>query len=107
MGDGTDGLRVAEARDKPPIDDREDAALRFHRGVGRLIQHAPHVLVALGTAVTVVDPALSSLPGQAPIHEARCFADGKVAAVAPTSAMICCAESTPSPGTSASRCTAS
>jgi glucan phosphorylase len=38
------------------IDDREDAALRFHRGVGRLIQHAPHMLVALGTAVTVVDP---------------------------------------------------
>ena len=33
--------------------------------------------------------------------------EGNVAAVAPTSAMICCAESTPSPGTSARRCTAS
>jgi hypothetical protein len=30
-----------------------------------------------------------------------------VAAVGPTSAMICCAESAPSPGTSASGCTAS
>src|SRR5262252_4966762 len=47
---------VAETRDEPAIDDREDAALRFHRGVGRLIQHAPHVLVTLGTAVTVVAP---------------------------------------------------
>ena len=32
--------------------------------------------------------------------------DGKVAAAGPTSPMICCAESTPNPGTSASRCTA-
>jgi hypothetical protein len=48
-------------------------------------------------------PALSSSPGQAPIHEASCCPDGKVAAVGPTSAMICHAESTPRPGTSASR----
>src|SRR5215467_6289037 len=35
------------------------------------------------------------------------FSEGKVAAVGPTSAMICCAESTPRPGTSATRSTAS
>ena len=35
------------------------------------------------------------------------MSEGKVAAVGPTSAMICCAESTPRPGTSASRWTAS
>jgi hypothetical protein len=52
-------------------------------------------------------PALSSSPGQAPTHEERHFSEGKVAAVGPTSAMICCAESTPRPGTSASRSTAS
>ena len=51
-------------------------------------------------------PTLSSVPGHAPIQEARCLGDGNVAALTPTSAMICCAESTPSPGTSASRCTA-
>jgi len=42
-------------------------------------------------------------PGQAPTQEERHFAEGKVAAVGPTSAMICWAESTPRPGTSASR----
>ena len=43
----------------------------------------------------------------APTQETRFLAEGKVAALAPTSAMICCAESTPKPGTSPSRCTAS
>src|SRR5467141_815228 len=52
-------------------------------------------------------PALSSSPGQAPTHEERHFSEGKVAAVEPTSAMICCAESTPRPGISANRWTAS
>ena len=42
-------------------------------------------------------PALSSSPGHAPIHDARCFAEGDVAAAAPTSAMISCAESAVSP----------
>src|SRR5256885_8914068 len=52
-------------------------------------------------------PAVSSSPGHAPTQDESCLAEGKVAAVAPTSAMICCAESTPRPGTSASRSTAS
>ena len=52
-------------------------------------------------------PALSCSPGQAPTHEAKFLADAKVAAVAPTSAIICCAESTPRLGTTASRRTAS
>src|SRR5713226_4082557 len=51
-------------------------------------------------------PALSSSPGHAPTHEESFSAEGKVAALAPTSAMICCAESTPSPGTAASLSTA-
>src|SRR6516225_5287749 len=37
-------------------------------------------------------PALSSSPGQAPTHEERHFAQGKFAAVGPTSAMISCAD---------------
>ena len=55
VGDRTDGLGVAEARDEPAIHDREDGALRLHRGVGRLIQDASHLAVALETAVTVDD----------------------------------------------------
>jgi hypothetical protein len=52
-------------------------------------------------------PVLSSSPGPAPTHDERFLAETKVAASAPTSAMICCAESAPKPGTSASRSTAS
>ena len=51
--------------------------------------------------------ALSSFPGQVPTHEVSSAAEGNVPAVTPTSAIICCAESMPSPGTSASRITAS
>src|SRR5215475_3605927 len=60
----------------------------------------------LGERLLRFTPALSSSPGHAPTHETRFLAEGKVAALAPTSAMICCAESTPRPGTSANRCTA-
>ena len=54
VGDGTDGLRVSEARDEPAIHDGEDRALRLHRGVGGLIQDASHLSIAFGAAVTVV-----------------------------------------------------
>jgi hypothetical protein len=43
-------------------------------------------------------PALCSSPGHAPTHEESFSGEGKVSALAPTSAIICCAESTPSPG---------
>jgi transposase len=52
-------------------------------------------------------PALSSSPGHAPTQEESCCGESKVAALAPTSAMICCAELTPRPGTAARRWTAS
>ena len=55
VGDGTDGLRVSKARDEPAVDDRKDRPLRLHRGVGGLIQHAAHLSIAFGAAVTVVD----------------------------------------------------
>ncbi len=45
-------------------------------------------------------PALSSLAEQAPIHQARCFGEGNVAAVAPTSAMIYCGGIDPESGDS-------
>jgi hypothetical protein len=40
-------------------------------------------------------PALSSSPGHASTQEDKCFSEGKLAALAPASAMICCAEATP------------
>jgi hypothetical protein len=63
-----------------------------------LIEDPPHLSIALGVAMTVVVPALSSLPGQAPTHHARCLDERNGAAVAPTSAMPCCAQATPNQG---------
>ena len=48
-------------------------------------------------------PALSSLPGQNPTQDASCPAEGKALAHGPISATICCAESTPNPGSSERR----
>jgi hypothetical protein len=49
-------------------------------------------------------PALSWIPGQTPTHEASWAADGNAAARGPISAMICCAESIPRPGSQAHDC---
>ncbi len=60
-----------------------------------------------GDRVLFASPPLSSLPGHVPTHDAGALYVGNVAAGAPTSAIICIAESTPNPGTSATRSTAS
>src|SRR5713226_3969760 len=106
MGNGPDGLIVSQARHQSAIDDLENGSFRLGCGVGTLIENAPHMAVALRERWFLDTPALSSSPGHAPTQDESCLAEGKVAAVAPTSAMICCAESTPRPGTSASRSTA-
>jgi hypothetical protein len=54
VGDGSDRLSVSKTRDEPAIHDGEDRPLRFHGGVGGLIQDASHLAIALGAAVTVV-----------------------------------------------------
>ena len=89
------------------IEDLEDASFAFDGSIGSLIQNAAHLAVAFGRAFAVVHARAFFLSWALPLHETRFFAAGKVAAVAPTSAMICCAESTPRPGTSAGRSTAS
>jgi hypothetical protein len=43
MGDGADRLGMSEARDDPAVDDGKDRPLGFHRGVGGLIEDAPHI----------------------------------------------------------------
>lgn len=60
----------------------------------------------LGERLLLETSADSSRPGQTPTQEANCSGDGKLAAAGPISAMICCAESGPQPGTAAKRITA-
>ena len=107
VGNGPDGFIVPEARHQTTIEDLEDASFAFDGSIGSLIQNAAHLAVAFGRAFAVVHARAFFLSWHAPTHDTRFFAAGKVAAVAPTSAMICYAESTPRPGTSASRSTAS
>ena len=72
MSDRADRLGVAETWDQATIHDREDGALRLHRGVGRLIQDASHLPVAFRTAVTVVDARTLFVAGTgAPFAERR------------------------------------
>jgi hypothetical protein len=107
MSDRANGLCVSEARDKTAIDNRKDSPFGLDRSVRRLIEDAPHLAVALRAAVTVVHARALLIAGAGSHPGGECLGDGNGAAVAPTSAMIYCAESAPSPGTSASRCTAS
>ena len=54
MGNGPDGLIMSQARDRAAIDNVEDASFCSRCGVGRLVENAPHVAVALGRSVAVV-----------------------------------------------------
>jgi hypothetical protein len=53
MGNGPDGLIVSKARYQSAIGNLENGSFRLGRGVGSLIQNAPHVAVALRGAVTL------------------------------------------------------
>jgi hypothetical protein len=81
-------------------------AILLHRSVCRLVQHPAQIFIALAERLLWFSSARSSFPGQVPTQEVNSAAEGNVLACTPTSAMICCAESTPKPGTSASRITA-
>ena len=54
MGDGADGLGMAEAWDDPTVHDGEDRPLGLHGRISGLIEDAPHLAIAFGAAVTVV-----------------------------------------------------
>src|ERR1700737_591742 len=54
MGNRADGLPVAQARNQTPIHQLEDTAFGFDGGIGRLIEHASHLTVALRRSVAVV-----------------------------------------------------
>jgi hypothetical protein len=80
-----------------------------HRHVSYLIQSTPRgddvaercrYLFPLAERLLWFSSALSSFPGQVPTQEVNSAAEENVLASTPTSAIICCAESTPNPGTS-------
>ena len=54
MGNGPDGLIVSQAHYRAAIDNLEDTSFGLYGGVGRLVENAPHVAVALGRPVVVV-----------------------------------------------------
>ena len=77
VGDGANGLGMAESRDESAIDDREDRAFGLHRGVRRLIQDASHLTVAFGAAVTVVHACAFLVAGAGAHPGGEMFGRGK------------------------------
>jgi hypothetical protein len=77
MGNNPDGLIISQAQDRAAIDNVEDASFRPRCRVGRLVQNAPHVAVAIRRSVAVVHACALFVAGQAPTHEARHFSEGK------------------------------
>ena len=63
MCDHADRLRMAEPDDESPVEEFKDAALGLHRGVRRLIEHAPHLAVAARGATAVVDASALVMSG--------------------------------------------
>jgi hypothetical protein len=53
IDNGPDGLFVSQTQYEAAIQDLENAAFGFDCSVGTLIENAPHMTVALGTAVTL------------------------------------------------------
>jgi hypothetical protein len=70
------------------------ASFDVDRRLRCLIQQPPHWRSPFGERVLWDSPALSSFPGHTPTHEDRAFSDRNCAALGPTSAIICSAEST-------------
>jgi hypothetical protein len=86
-----DRLVMSQARNEATIHDLENASLAFNAAFAARLRMRRIWRLPLGECRLRFAPALSSLPGHAPTHEESFLADAKVAALAPTSAMICCA----------------
>jgi hypothetical protein len=48
MGNGPDRLFMPQTGYRAATDDLEDSTLRFHGGIGTLIENSPHGTVAVG-----------------------------------------------------------
>src|ERR1700752_5197280 len=106
MGDGPDGGLIAQARQQAAEHHLKVTAFPLDRSVRRLVQHPPQIFIAFGGATAVILFGTFVFPGTGSHPRGHSAAEGNVLACSPTSAMICCAESTPKPGTSARRITA-
>jgi len=54
MGNGADGLIVTHTWYRAAINNLENTSFGLYGGIGRLVENAPHVSVALGRLVVVV-----------------------------------------------------
>jgi N-methylhydantoinase B/oxoprolinase/acetone carboxylase alpha subunit len=63
MADCPDGLFMSQSCHTAAIDKLEDAAFGLYRRVGRLVEDAPHLPVALRRPVTVVHASTFLLAG--------------------------------------------
>jgi len=106
MGNGAYGLIVSQARNGTAIDDLEEASFGSGCGIRSLIEYASHLTVALGRAVAVVYAGALFFSRASTDPGRETFPGGKGSGGRADFSNIC-AESTPKPGTSASRSTAS
>ena len=85
-----DGLDVSQTDHEPAIHELEDTALGLDRRVRRLIEDAAHLTIAMRGPTAVIDAGALAVAGHAPIQDARCFAEGNVAAAGPSVRRIGC-----------------
>jgi hypothetical protein len=107
MSDGPNSGLIAQPQQQTPKHGLKITTVLLHRSVCRLVQYPPQIFIRFRGAATVVLFGTSFFPGQVPTQEVNSAAEGNVLACAATSVTIYCAESTPNPGTSAKRITAS
>ncbi len=58
-------------RGDPTVDDGEDRPRGLHRGIGGLIEDAPHLAIAFGTAVTAAAIFIAFRGPQAQVNQLR------------------------------------
>ena len=77
MGNRPDGLIMSQARDAAAIHNLEDASFGPGCGVGRLVEKAPHVAVALRRPVAVVHACALFVAGADAHPRGETFLGGK------------------------------
>jgi hypothetical protein len=90
---------VAEAWQQTPEHCLEVDTFAAGSGMSRLVEDTAHVFVAFRRTAAGALFGAFLFPGQVPTQEVDSVAEGNVLAVTPTSAITCCAESMPRPGT--------
>ena len=95
MRNHADGFVVSQTKHQTTVQELEDTPLAFDSSICSLIKNEPHLAVTFRRASPAVYSCAFFFSRTCSTHEASCSAEGKVAALTPTSAIICWAESTP------------